>query len=327
MRLSRTILPGLLLAGLMLSTPAPAQEAAGAANPDDPIRLEDVVVNATRLEDTAEAFVDEVAAPVPRRRLARWHEGVCVGVVNLEPEVARFIADRVSDVAREVGLRAHEPECHPSILIVATKDASSFTRAFVDQRPVIFRPGGAGMSLGTGALERFITTDRAVRWWTVSQTTDPDTGASAVRMPGQFNSGVASADGGDSVMNYAPNTAARRASRIAAQYREDLKRTFVIVDVDRLGGTSLTQLADYIAMVSLAQINPDAQPGRYETILNLFDHPDFAPGLTGWDKAYLAGLYESEWYRNDSRSQVRAVAQAISNEYRAAETEAPEATE
>lgn len=309
------ILPGLLLAAVLSASPVAAQDPAPAAA-DEPIRLEDVIVSARRLEDAAEAFVDEVAAPIPRRRLARWHEGVCVGVVNLEPGVAHFIADRVSDVAREVGLRAHEPECNPSILIVATKDASNFTRAFVEQRPAIFRPGGAGMSRGTAALESFITTDRAVRWWSVSQTTDPDTGAPAVRMPGEFNQWRPSLDGSDSVMNYAPNTSTRTTSRLSAQYREDLKRIFVIVDVDRLNGASLTQLADYVAMVSLAQINPDAQPGQYETILNLFENPEFAPGLTGWDKAYLAGLYESEWYRNDSRSQVRAVATAISHEYR-----------
>lgn len=313
MRLSRVILPALFLAALTMAAPATAQDAASTAGPDDPIRLEDVVVNARRLEEAAAAFVDEVAAPVPRRRMARWHEGVCVGVVNLEPEMARFIADRVSDVAREVGLRAHEPECHPSILIVATKDAPSFTRAFVEQRPVIFRPGGSGMSRGTGALEEFINTDRAVRWWSVSMTMDPDTGAPAVRMPGQVQGD------GSSIMQYAPNTSTRTTSRLSAQYRDDLKRVFVIVDVDKLGGATLSQLADYIAMVSLAQIKPDGVTDQYETILNLFDHPEFAPGLTGWDMAYLQGLYESEWYRNHQNSQIQAVAQVISSKYRTAE--------
>lgn len=290
----------------------------------DPIRLEDVVINARRLEEATADFVDEVAAPVPRRRMARWHEGVCVGVVNFDPEVAHFIADRVSDVARQVGLRAHEPECHPTILIVGAQNASPFTRAFVDQRPALFRPGGSGMTRGTGALEAFITTDRPVRWWSVSQTTDPDTGAAAIRMPGQFNGWKQGGDGGDSVFNYAPNTATRSTSRVSNPYRDDLKRIFVIVDVDLLGGASLGQLADYIAMVSLAQVNPDANTDRYETVLNLFEHPEFAPGLTSWDMAYLQGLYESEWYRTNPTSQVRAVAQAISREYRDAESQAAE---
>lgn len=324
MRLRGTVLPGLLLVSVLTTAPAFAapQDAVPAAQ--DPIRLEDVVVNARRLEETVGDFVVEVAAPVPGRRMARWHEGVCVGVVNFDPEVAHFIADRVSDVARQVGLRAHEPECHPTILIVGTTNASPFTRAFVDQRPAIFRPGGSGMTRGTGALEAFITTDRPVRWWSVAQTTDPDTGAAAIRMPGQFNGWRQSTDGGDSVTNYAPNTSSRQTSRLSDQYRDDLKRMFVIVDVDLLGGTTLAQLADYIAMVSLAQVNQDADTDRYETILNLFQHPEFAPGLTGWDMAYLQGLYESEWYRTNPTSQVRAVAQAISREYRDAESQEAE---
>jgi len=321
MRLSSVLLPVLLATTVLTSVPAGAAPQDPAPSAQDPIRLEDVVINAGRLEQAAAAFVDEVAAPVPRRRMARWHEGVCVGVVNFDPEVGHFIADRVSDVARQVGLRAHEPECNPSIVIVGAQDASSFTRAFVDMRPVIFRPGGSGMSRGTGALEEFITTERPVRWWSVSQTTDPDTGASAVRMPGQFNGWVQGGGGSDSVMNYAPNTAVRSTSRLSDPYRDDLKRMFVIVDVNLLGGTTLQQLADYIAMISLAQINPDADTDRYETILNLFDHPEFAPGLTGWDMAYLQGLYESEWYRTNETSQIRAVAQAISREYRDAESQ------
>ena len=310
------------VAAAALALSGTPQEPASAAQ--DPIRLEDVVINARRLDEAASDFVTEVAAPVPGRRMARWHEGVCVGVVNFDPEVGHFIADRVSDVARQMGLRAHEPECNPTILIVGTQNASPFTRAFVDQRPVIFRPGGAGMSRGTGALEHFINTDRPVRWWAVSLTTDPDTGASAVRMPAQFNGWGQSADGRDSVTNYAPNTSSRSTSRLSNQYRDDLKRMFVIVDVDLLGGATLSQLADYIAMVSLAQVDPDADTDRYETILNLFDHPEFAPGLTGWDMAYLQGLYESEWYRTNETSQVRAVAQAISREYRDAESQALE---
>ena len=50
----------------------------GPAN--ETIRLEDVVVDARRLEAAAEAYVDLIAAPARRRGLARWHDGVCVGV-------------------------------------------------------------------------------------------------------------------------------------------------------------------------------------------------------------------------------------------------------
>ncbi|RZJ44399.1 MAG: hypothetical protein EON87_10025 [Brevundimonas sp.] len=299
-------------------SPPPVQ-----AQQEEPIRLEDVIANSRRLEDATEEFVGEVAAPVPRRGYARWHNGVCVGVVNLSPEVSQFMVDRISERAREVGLTAGEPGCHPSILVVATQDATPFTAEFVAMRPRLFRTGAAGMDRGNAALQRFLETDRAVRWWNVSQPTDPDTGRPTVRMPGQCN---ATCTGAGSSREYAPNTSVRGVSRISTPYRQDLKRTFVIVDVNRLNGASAEQLSDYIAMVSLAQIDPEADTSRYDTILNVFDEPSaVGNGLTGWDSAYLAGLYEAEWYRINQSSQIRAIADTISWKYRDAETaEAPE---
>ena len=297
---------------------SPAATAAPVVAQEEPIRLEDVIANARRLEDATEAFVGEVAAPVPRRGYARWHNGVCVGVANLSPEIAQIMIDRISDRAREVGLTAGAPGCEPAILIVATQDATPFTAEFVAMRPRLFRPGGSGMDHGSASLQRFLETDRPVRWWTVSQPTDADTGLATVRMPGQCNTNCMGAGmgGAGSAMEYAPNTAVRMTSRIASQYRQDMKRTFVIVDVNRLNGAGVEQLSDYIAMVSLAQIDPDADTGSFDTILNLFEDPSAVTGLTGWDQAYLAGLYEAEWYRINQGSQIRAIANTIEWKYR-----------
>lgn len=290
-----------------------AQPQDAAATQDAPVRLEDVVVEPRRLEAAAEAFIGAVAAPAPRRGLARWQEGVCVGVANLQSDTAQYIADRVSDVAREIGLRAHQPPCHPSILIVATSDAAPFARAFVEQRPALFRIGATGADAGPAALERFMSSDAPVRWWAVSLKTNDETGERAVRLPGELNGPPM---GAFNIMNYAPNTPVSISSRVSSPYRDDMKRVFVIVDVDRLDGVSLTQLADYVAMVSLAQIRPDADTAGFDTILNLFDTPAAVDGLTGWDRAYLAGLYESEWYRLNQTSHVSAIAATIADKYR-----------
>ncbi len=303
-------------AALAASTPAQDPVASQAVPQSEPIRLEDVIANSRRLEDATEAFVGEVAAPVRRRGFARWHNGVCVGVVNLGPEVAQAMADRISDRARELGLTAGEPGCHPSILIVAAADADSFTREFVEMRPVLFRTGATGMDRGAAAFRRFLDSDAPVRWWTVSQPTDADTGASAVRMPGMmYGRGYANGNG-SSAGDYAPKTYLRNSSLLSNQYRQDMKRTFVIIDVNRLNGATLAQLSDYIAMVSLAQIDPDADTAAYDTVLNLFDDPSSVQGLTGWDLAYLQGLYEAEWYRINQDSQIRAIANTIEWKYR-----------
>lgn len=289
-----------------------------------PVRLEDVMVDARRLEDSTEAYVDLVAAPARRRGLARWKDGMCVGVANLEVETAQYLADRVSDVARSLGLRAHEPDCHPSVLIIATSDGPSFTEAFVAMRPRLFRVGGAGMDRGSAELRDFIREDRPVRWWHVSLPVNSETGETVVRLPGWVSASGVAGTLESTAQEYAPNTAVFAASRLTTQYVDVLKRVFIIVDVDRLNGASLQQLGDYVAMVAMAQVDPDADTDRFDTILNLFDDPAAAPsGLTGWDRAYLEGLYDSGSItrRINQRAQVQAVAAAIASAYRGGSAE------
>ncbi|MBP8072160.1 MAG: hypothetical protein KAY20_01210, partial [Brevundimonas sp.] len=172
----------------------------------------------------------------------------------------------------------------------------------------------------------FIREERPVRWWHVSLPVDSETGLPVVRPPG-FVSGSGTGGGGrdaTSAQEYAPNTAIFAASRLNSQYVDHMKRVFIIVDVDQLNGASIEQLGDYVAMVAMAQIDPDADTARFDTILNLFDGPATAPtGLTGWDRAYLEGLYDlgSETHRINQRAQVQAVASAIASAYRGGSAE------
>lgn len=285
-----------------------AQSQASAASPDAPTDLGDVFVQGRQLRKMTEDFVEEVGQPARGRGLARWHDGVCVGVVNLQPETAQYIVDRVSTVARDIGLTAGEPGCDPSILIIATRDANAFTEQFVAMRPRLFVLGAAGTDLGYNALRRFKTTERPVRWWNVSVPTDSDTGAIAVHLPGQVSG---NGTGPGSVMQYAPQINVRGISRISTQIVDVSKRTFIILDIDRIEGANLTQLADYLAMVSLAQVNPDADTSGYSTVLNLFNSPDQVQGLTQWDMAYLTGLYDAQRTRRNETSARTEIASSI----------------
>lgn len=288
---------------------AVSQQAVPDTGPTGPaVDLEDIVVEGRQLEDVAAQFVGEVADPVRHRGLARWRNGVCVGVANLQTEMAQQMVDRISTIVEDVGLEPGEPGCSPNILVIATVDANRFTPRFVAQRPRLFLVGGSGMDQGTAALDRFRTTDRPVRWWTVSIKTDDDTGKPAVRLPGSMNG---DGTGQFSVMHYAPVVNVRAASRLTTSYVDDAKRSFVIVDVDKVQDVSLDQLADYVAMVSLAQIDADADTSGYATILNVFDDPAQSPGLTNWDRAYLMGIYDTERRRLNRTSQRTEVVDSI----------------
>lgn len=277
---------------------------------ETPADLGEVVVEGRRLQDMTRDFVNEVAAPARRRGLARWRDGVCVGVVNLQAEAATYIIDRVSTVAQDLGLRAGGPGCHPSVIISFATDANAFTEDFVSRRPQLFRVGGSGMDRGGAAFRRFVTNDHPVRWWIVSAPTDSETGDIATRIPGNCRAPCSGP------MDYAPIIYVDAASRLNTQIVDDAKRAFIIVDVDKLNGVSLEQLADYLALVSLAQIDPDADTSAYLSILNIFDDPLQTTGLTQWDQAYLQGLYDAERRRRNSRANNTEIMNSIVRAHR-----------
>ena len=69
----------------------------------------------------------------------------------------------------------------------------------------------------------------------------------------------------------------------------------MVVDVNRAKGVTYQALSDYLAMVSLAQLNPDVNSSQVPTVLNIFSDLEAGrvpvPGLTDWDLRFLKSLY------------------------------------
>lgn len=297
---------------------APAQEPpAQGPRPQSSAQLEDVVVEGRQLEALVRNFVTEVSQPANNRGLARWNRPVCVGAVNLRHEIGQYVIDRISDVARELEVEAGEPGCRPNILIVAADDGAALASALVEDRPRNFDLRHNGTDAGTRAFRNFRTGDQPVRWWQISMPIDSETGGRAVRLPGDIDPSTGKPA--------APQIQVFAASRLRTQIRDDMVRSIIIVDVERLAGANLVQLADYLALVALAQVDAEADTSAFPTILNLFADPASAPaGLTDWDRSYLTALYEHDQLRINRNSQVRAVAEAVTRDRRAAAETAPE---
>ncbi|MBC8117317.1 MAG: hypothetical protein H7062_23215 [Candidatus Saccharimonas sp.] len=306
----------LALAAVLLGSPVqdPPQQPAQ-IDPDAPVALEDVEVTGRPLDAMIRNFVNEVAAPNRARGLARWEDQVCVGVANLRNEQAQYIADRLSTVAEDIGLTPGRPGCTPNIMIIASDDASGLARQLVEEKGRAFRAGGSGMDRGGSALRAFQASDAPVRWWQVSLPTDSETGNIAVRIPGECRNACVD------VEDMAPHISVFAASRISTQIVDNLFRTFVIIDVDQVSAVSLVQLADYIAMVSLAQIDPEANTQQYSSILNVFDDPEYTQTLTDWDQAYLKGLYDAERNRQNRRAGRMEIADSIQRAHRDAQSD------
>lgn len=306
-----------------LSAPQSAPQASPAPQepvPETTATLEDIVVERRQLESMVRDFVGEVGAPARRRGLARWQGGICVGVVNIRTEVAQYIADRVSDVGMDLGLTPGEPGCRANIFIVFAVDSAGLADAMVDENRQAFRRGVGGLDRGNPALRDFRSADRPVRWWHVSTPTDSETGRRAVRLPGDVDPTTGQPN--------APVVATFAASRLNSQIRDDMSKVMIIVDVDRLGETNLVQLADYLAFISMVQVDPDGETASYDTILNLFDAPMSVDGLTEWDASYLESLYrvqDSPVQRINPRAQAGAMAADMLRERRRAREAAAEA--
>ena len=49
-----------------------------------------------------------------------------------------------------------------------------------------------------------------------------------------------------------------------------ISSVYIVVDMNRMKGITTIQLADYVAMIGLADVRPGADPGMAPTILRLF---------------------------------------------------------
>ncbi|WP_156320445.1 hypothetical protein [Brevundimonas sp. AAP58] len=161
-------------------------------------------------------------------------------------------------------------------------DATAMVGTLAEERRRAFRPGTSGLERGERAFQAFLNGDRPVRWWHLSMPVDAETGARATRLPGDIRSGGAPS---------APYVSTI-ASRLNTQVRDDIFKALIFVDIDQLHDVTAAQLADYLALVALAQIDPEAELVGYDSILNLFVERSGAPdGLTDWDRSFLEALY------------------------------------
>lgn len=280
-----------------------AEQAAPQTSPDDVTTVEDVIVDRRRLEEMARSYVEEVSEAPPGARLARWNRPLCASVSNMRPDLAQFVIDRIAVNAFEAGADVGGPGCKPNVIILATADGSALAKKLVSDFEMGFRPAAAQTNPPRAALREFQTSSKPVRWWNVAIPVETSAGEISARMYGD----MMYPDGGDTPAA----VRVRDGSNIRSNVRYDMAWTIIIIDMSRTGGAPLGVLADYVSMVSLAQIDPVADFSAHQTVMNLFDGSVPVRGLTSWDEDYLAALYRAPPDRKNSRSQEAAVARSL----------------
>lgn len=255
-----------------------------------PLILDDVVVDSAPLARQAEAFVGSVSAPIIGRKLAAWKDKICVGAAGLASEPATIMVDRVLDWSHFLGIATSAPGCRPNILIVATNDGRQTARNLVRTHPRDFDSRASGSNEGRKALRAFQEAISPVRWWHVSSAINPSTGLPIVRPRDRPPFAPLVVTRPSDLGNYGRNVVG---SRLYDDSVDKLISVVIIVDATVLQDVNLIQLADYVAMIALAQIEPSSTPSA-PSILNLFSNQaDATPTLSRWDRAYLEALYGS----------------------------------
>lgn len=268
--------------------------------------LADIPVNGVRRRELIERFVTNVAAPIKGRQVARWKHNrpVCVSITNLQTEGAHYIADRIGDVARDLNLLVGAPGCRPNVHIIATRQTREASQWVRQERYRQFVPREFGASLGRAAFERFVSNDEPIKWW------------HTVAVKSAFGETTISL--GDGLNDSADNHEASLtlASRILESFEDNLQSVLIIFDPARVADLNADQLADYLAFLVLAQVNPDAETEAYESVLNVIDHPTEVAGLTDWDHTYLRGLYRAARSQKNAGAARNEIISAIDRQQR-----------
>jgi hypothetical protein len=256
-------------------TAVPLQQPASKSSKSD---LETVTITAKRQQELIERqiskFVSSITLSARDESLARWQAPICPLVAGMTREAGEFVLARLSEVAREAGAPLAPEQCTPNFLVILTSEPDLLLKRWWARNPRLFND-----ERGIGGIHHFVTTHRPVRVW--------------------YNATSACAEGPqttyavDGGMTYPSCSHGALTSRLTWASVRKISLAIVVADTNLVKDLSVGQLADYIAMVGMAQIRESAKPGDAPTILRLFNESDAArpAGLSRWDLAFLKSLY------------------------------------
>jgi hypothetical protein len=247
---------------------------------DEPVDTITVTASREKMRREILSFVHKVT----RREgefVGRWGTSVCPIAVGVSDEQAHFIQQRIVEVQNAVRRKKPDPDekCRPNLFVIITDEVDQVLADWKERDPGMFRwknREGVARSAGTGP----------VRTW--------HNAILAVADGGPMNQGSALSQVSTTSPIDLSAPACPLKGRIAAGCWEHINAVVVLVDASATGKVTLSQLADFISVVSLSQIDLSADLGGIDSILRLFaqPRPEVPPtGLTEWDYAFLRGLY------------------------------------
>jgi hypothetical protein len=244
-------------------------------------------------------FVRELGVANGERTAARWVDPVCPIATGLAPAHAAIVEARVRTIAGAAGARIGKTHCKPNIVVAFAGDGGALARAIRSRAPARLSevPVTDRLSLFEGSAP--------IRWWYSTEARDSSGIAVSSILP-PWTAGNSEAGGSVLPMNedstvlnqYNPSLVSTRTMRA-------LRAATVLVDANLAEGQTLRSIADYVALVALAEIQLDARPAN--SILGLFSSPDAPKRMSPRDEAFLNALYRLPLDRRARQQRARLV--------------------
>lgn len=253
--------------------------AAGAQSAPSPDTIDVIGRKAEEVRKEAQEFVRATRVAEGEQPVARWVDPVCVRAIGVPDEVASRVEHRVREIAKAARVRLAKPRCTPNLTIAFTDSAGKIAR-WVGQRSQT-----AFENITHAEREQLYRGAAPIRWWHTVEMRSSD----GMRSMGNDVPPAARLDGIGSVALGGQVIQQYRPSFLRTQVVRALTSASVVIDVKLAQGKLLDSVADYAALVGLAEIRPaDSPPAA--SILSLFS--DRGPAaLTALDSIFLRTLY------------------------------------
>jgi hypothetical protein len=278
------------LLGLSLASTAMAQEVSSPSHLAAP--TENVTVDESKRaqDQILHDFIKSFTAPSPASgKVARWHGGICPGVVGLPASWNKSVMARVREIAALASARLAVESCRPNIDIVFTRNPQALLDDVRAKKSFLLGFHDAVQE------KQLATVSHAVQSWYLTQTVDSqgDTFIDDKLHP----QGDLYLNNPQGIAFQFPNAHVEywNGNHLGDERRSELLHVLVVVDLAKVDGVRLSAVADEVAMLSLAQTATFEVCQPIASIANLT-----APGcdarlktdkISTSDLAYLHALY------------------------------------
>jgi hypothetical protein len=270
---------------------------AAAAQPGPDKKIETVIVTAPKIHAgvtpnaIAHDFVKSFAAPTALRdAIARWQIAICPDFAGLAPQYVAVMQARFRTIAAEAGAPMKEGGCKANLSIVFTPQPQAYLDAIHEKNMNVVGYHGT------------TTVSHPIQAWYVTGTQD-NRGQKFLDEDGTLALDYSHNCSGckPTVYFQSTNTAAITSVggwRDRPDISSDILYVTIIVDAAQLGHYTVSEIADYVAMMALSRTEDYDDCQLMPSITNLLspncDDRLKPSEITPTDIAYLRGVYKMD---------------------------------